>query len=519
LLYSLIAPAAFPEPFHPDLPRRFAWLGGASYPDRTAALAAARRADPDGTWLLVTLPDPRTADAAVAAGPNLSYFGATLEFFPPAAGRPDISQGTLFALRYHGSTTLLADGRVLLTGGKGTPITPEVGDAAERSFLQGALAYAELYDPQTRRWSLTGSMCERRIGHSATRLRDGRVLVAGGQAYGWGWPSASAELYDPQTGIWRPTAPLNVARSSHEALLLHDGRVLVLRGVRPPTEQPFPEVPTQFDLIDERMEWTAEAEIFDPRTETWTRAGKVPNLAAGRPARGAATCLLADGRVLVVSHRDERTADGGSWVWQVDLFDPETNGWSTAASYRLGRYRFRPNQGPGRGLWVTAPLTFALRDGRACALAARRLRSEGEGGAPSSEPTTLVAHYNPGQDAWTRVATNGHGLPPTFHTAVRLADGRVLFCGADVAHAPIGDGGYIFDPVSGRWATTGRTTWPRTAGTLTLLADGTVLAAAGHTVPHRPLGDQVRCELYHPTVGVWSPLKPEPGARAENTDV
>ena len=54
---------------------------------------------------------------------------------------------------------------------------------------------AELYDPATGSWSITGNLNEARQDHPATALPDGKVLVAGG----WfvTFPEYSAELYDP----------------------------------------------------------------------------------------------------------------------------------------------------------------------------------------------------------------------------------------------------------------------------------------------------------------------------------
>jgi hypothetical protein len=90
------------------------------------------------------------------------------------------------------------------------------------------LASAELYVPAQNRFVKVGRMTARRGGHTATRLRDGRVLLIGGSN---GVSTlASAELYDPRTRRFTRVEPLAEARSAHAAVLLRDGRVLVVGG-------------------------------------------------------------------------------------------------------------------------------------------------------------------------------------------------------------------------------------------------------------------------------------------------
>ncbi|WP_437953785.1 kelch repeat-containing protein [Sorangium sp. So ce296] len=90
------------------------------------------------------------------------------------------------------TATLLADGRVLVTGG--------ATDGAEW------VATAELYDPTTDAWIPAATMTSERSSHTATLLADGRVLAAGGAPAGAA-PSAAAELYDPLSNTWSPTPP------------------------------------------------------------------------------------------------------------------------------------------------------------------------------------------------------------------------------------------------------------------------------------------------------------------------
>ena len=55
---------------------------------------------------------------------------------------------------------------------------------------------AEIYDPATGAWTSTGSLGNAREGHTASTLRDGRVLVAGGAGI-YGESLASTEILRP----------------------------------------------------------------------------------------------------------------------------------------------------------------------------------------------------------------------------------------------------------------------------------------------------------------------------------
>ncbi|HEV2068467.1 MAG TPA: kelch repeat-containing protein, partial [Acidimicrobiales bacterium] len=125
--------------------------------------------------------------------------------------------------RTNHAAALLDDGSVLVAGGAG-------GENADIS-----LASVEVLNPRQGGWATVASLAEARTGHTATRLDDGRVLVAGGESARRGSRRslASAEVFAPQAtsgGEWRPAGDMGCPRSEHAAVLLDDGSVLAVAG-------------------------------------------------------------------------------------------------------------------------------------------------------------------------------------------------------------------------------------------------------------------------------------------------
>ena len=144
------------------------------------------------------------------------------------ARAPGPRPGRWLEERYGHTATLLPDGRVLVAGGVHCPLLMDPKAAPSLT--------AELFNPATGTWQATGSMDDARHRHTATLLRNGRVLVAGGLSDnppdGDAESLPSAELYDPPTGTWTDTGPMHLRRGIHTASLLPSGLVLIAGGNR-----------------------------------------------------------------------------------------------------------------------------------------------------------------------------------------------------------------------------------------------------------------------------------------------
>ncbi|HVE12863.1 MAG TPA: kelch repeat-containing protein, partial [Elusimicrobiota bacterium] len=198
--------------------------------------------------------------------------------------------GLMTSSRTFHSAVLMSTGNVLVTGGFGN---------------NQYLSSAEIYVSTALRWMSAGSMSKARALHTSTVLQDGRVLVVGGVNLADGVLN-SVDIYSPARNLWLPAAALNFARHSHTATLLPDGRVLVAGG-----DDGFGEI--------------GEAEIYNPKTNAWTA---LPITTDGRnilvPRLKHTALLLPNGKVEIVGGV---TAVGAA-IDETENFDAAFSTWT-----------------------------------------------------------------------------------------------------------------------------------------------------------------------------------------------
>jgi hypothetical protein len=301
--------------------------------------------------------------------PNFFKDLASAELYNPLTGAfTPTGEMTTPRTAYTGTLTLLPDGKVLAAGGRGV-------DGQAR-------ASAEIYDPRTGRFTVTGDMTRPRFGHTATVLNNDKVLIAAGSTSGSD-AVATAELYDPATGTFTATGIMN-RPGADTATLLPSGKVLITRGNSPP---PF----------------LSSAELYDPVTGTFASAGYMRTNHTGPTA-----ILLASGDVLVAGG-DIGDGDGSSYI--AELFNPATGGFVDTGNMVHGREQNTANLLPDGTVLFTGSHDFV------------RVSSTGFDHLATAEL------YDPVTGTFRSTGSMATGRE--LHAATLLNDGTVLVTGGD----------------------------------------------------------------------------------------
>ncbi|QCO37972.1 Kelch repeat-containing protein [Leptospira interrogans] len=153
---------------------------------------------------------------------NSNPYLNSAELYDPATQSFSFVKNSLNFPRYHHTSSILQDGRVVITGGY------------YPYFESYLLDQIEIYDPNLDTFqNSTQNLLMPRNLHTATLLQDGTILITGGRCLSDSPATNKTEIFDPQTQTSTWAGNLNIARCRHQSVLLSDGKVLVVGGVDP----------------------------------------------------------------------------------------------------------------------------------------------------------------------------------------------------------------------------------------------------------------------------------------------
>src|SRR5215472_12728866 len=357
--------------------------------------------------------------------------------------------GSMHAAREQHTATLLPNGEVLVAGGLN-----------EGGFGTGArFSSAELYNPATGKWSATAPMAKVHVGATATLLRNGWALIAGGG-------TKVAELYQPQRGIWVSPGAMSIARTGPAAALLPDGHVLVTGGTGP----------------DGRPQTSAEEFLAGP--------GPLVTITPGSIAFGGQQVGTVSGT------RTYRVTNVGSASLVVS--GTAVTG-KNPGDFRVGTNCGSAGVPPGGTCTVRvrfAPSSIALRSATPAV----------SDNAPLSPQGPAVTGYGAGPDSFVPVGPMT--TPREDFTATLLKNGEVLMAGGITTNFADLSSAELYNPATGKWANTTPTNAPGYAETSTLLPNGNVLVT-GFSGSGASTG-----EVYNPAKATWTNTGPMPAQQS-----
>jgi N-acetylneuraminic acid mutarotase len=404
-----------------------------------------------------------------------------------------IASGSLVNKRSGHTATLLLDGTVLIAGGA----------RGSQSFVYSPMASCERYDPARGTFSSAGSMILARYEHTAVLLTSGKVLVAGGfSSNSYNSSTNGAELFDPVASTWSSAGTFTGGRADHLAVRLADGRVLIAGG---------------WSSLNSWSSALDTAQIYSPNAGagTWASAGTMTS----RRAYGAAA-LLPNGKVLIAGGAKSSTES----ALVAEVFDPAApvaSAFSPSGTMTTGRIRFA---------------LVLLRDGNALALGGQAdngaflasVERWANGSWTAVAPLSSAREYpmvalTPDNKLMVMTGDNDAGVvasaelylptgsqeqhlitPRVYATALYLPSGQLFLAGGNSNINGTNDlvSTELVEPRSATWTTGAQLGAAREAATATLLANGRVLVVGGKD----PVSGAARAsaELYDPEANSWS---------------
>ncbi len=197
--------------------------------------------------------------------------------------------------RAKAETTMLNDGRIIVTGGAINTVATEI---------------TEIYDPIADTWTRVADLPAPVVYHASVCVSDSTILLFGGKI--GEKTTANVWEYNINTDTWTQKEDMPIDIIKHSVTVLQNSTVLIGGGYSLPS--------------NEESSWSF---IYNPKTNTYS-----DNINLLTKRTGHSAVLLNDGNVMYLAGYNYV---GGGAITDIEIFDTQAQSWSVQGEISTGR--------------------------------------------------------------------------------------------------------------------------------------------------------------------------------------
>ena len=439
-----------------------------------------------------------SVNPATGTGKNTAWLLATLVFKTGSVTAPTVPSAPSAVVAMAGnaqatvSWTQPPDGGSAITG---YTITPYIGTVAQMPVNVGGGVLTTTITGLVNGTAYTFTVsATNAIGTGAPSLASDPITPASAPAGQWGslmdWPMVAVHMIELKSGNllifdgWQQPEPTTVWNAVSQTFpttinapgsifcagnaLLPDGRVLTAGGDGTYTTGNF---------------GLADTAIYDPSTNAWTRMADM-----SIPRWYPSLTELPDGRYVVISGNSTNQV---TWADTPEVYDPSTNKWTLLTGVSTPQVHEEEY-----------PFSYLVPNGKIFTI------------GPSEDNSFFLDVKN---KTWTPV---GGASGVVNGSSVMYRPGKILYTGGapDIDHTTASkatSAAIDLNAATPAWRTTSPMHHSRIYHTLTMLADGTVLAIGGEATSDQSVvtSGVLPTEIWNPDTETWTDGAPMAAAR------
>jgi Domain of unknown function (DUF1929)/Fibronectin type III domain/Glyoxal oxidase N-terminus len=419
-------------------------VSGTSAPPTAPAAPTGVSASAGDSSALVTWTAPSNGGSPITSYTITPYIGSAAQPATTVTGSPPATSGTVSGLANGTAYTFTVSAANAVGGGPAS--------AASNAVTPSAIAQGQWGPLLT--WPI--------VAVHTVLMYNGKLL----QWDGWQTPEPT-DVYDPVAQSFTTiNAPSSIFCSGN--VQLPNGRIMTVGG---------------YGITTTGNQGLVDTNIFDPVTQTWTRAANM-HIARWYPD----VVELADGRYVAISGN---STNATTWADTPEVYDPVANTWSLLSKVNTSQVHEEEY-----------PFSYLAPNGNVFTI------------GPSEDKSFFLDVNN---QTWTPV---GGSSGIVNGSSVMYRPGKILYSGGAASvtsTTPAQAGTSVIDlnAATPTWQPTAPMNMARVYHTLTMLADGRVLAIGGEATSDQSIATTgvLPTEIWNPATEKWTVAAPISAAR------